>query len=311
MTHRTRRSRRPPRPAPAAADRRPDGDARRAGRRVQRVGRGRAGPRRLRPARHAAADGRGQRRRLPPHGDVDRVHADRRVRHDHRAAACSTPAPRPCSTASSRTTGGRRHDHRAHAWPPAASRTSAPTRGTWSGSSSRSSTTSSATRTRTSRRATSPQRDSLVFVNGLESMVGAMYQQLVERLTERELRAEVMVLGAEAARHAAAVAIMVTGAPEAYVSPQVCSARRRTPTRTGVTPIYAIPTLFGSLAPIPITVGAPNETGTRFSTILETPADNSLHLRRRLQPDGRRLATATLRDRWRSPTTYAVESRRR
>ena len=48
-----------------------------------------------------------------------------------------------------------------------------------------------------------------------------MYQQFVERLTEPVLRAEVMVLGAQDARHAAAVAIVVTGAPDGYVNPVV------------------------------------------------------------------------------------------
>ena len=66
-----------------------------------------------------------------------------------------------------------------------------------------------------------PARDWLVLVNGLESMASAMYQQFVETLTEPELRAEVMVLGAQDARHAAAVAIVATGAPEGYVNPEL------------------------------------------------------------------------------------------
>ena len=119
-----------------------------------------------------------------------------------------------------------------------------------------------------------PARDWLVLVNGLESMASAMYQQFVERLTEPELRAEVMVLGAQDARHAAAVAIVATGAPEGYVNPQLLG-EDLVIEEGGLTPIWAIPTQFGSLAPIPITVGAPNEAGTRFSTNLETPADNS------------------------------------
>jgi hypothetical protein len=119
-----------------------------------------------------------------------------------------------------------------------------------------------------------PQRDSLVLANGLESMVAAMYQQMVERLAERDLRADGMVLGAESARHAAALAIMVTGAPEAYVSPELAG-EEVLPDESGFTPIFAIPALFGSLAAIPITVGAPNEAGTRYSTVLETPAENS------------------------------------
>ncbi len=119
-----------------------------------------------------------------------------------------------------------------------------------------------------------PARDWLVLVNGLESMASAMYQQFVETLTEPELRAEVMVLGAQDGRHAAAVAIVATGAPEGYANPELLG-EELVIEEGALTPIWAIPTQFGSLAPILITVGAPNEAGTRFSTNLETPADNS------------------------------------
>ena len=119
-----------------------------------------------------------------------------------------------------------------------------------------------------------PARDWLVLVNGLESMASAMYEQFVETLTEPELRAEVMVLGAQDARHAAAVAIVATGAPEGYANPELLG-EDLVIEEGALTPIWAIPTQFGSLAAIPITVGAPNEAGTRFSTNLETPADNS------------------------------------
>ncbi len=67
---------------------------------------------------------------------------------------------------------------------------------------------------------------------------------------------------------------LATGAPEGYVNPQLLG-EDLVIEEGALTPICAIPTQFGSLAPIPITVGAPNEAGTRFSTILETPADNS------------------------------------
>ena len=113
-----------------------------------------------------------------------------------------------------------------------------------------------------------------MLVNGLESMASAMYEQFVETLTEPELRAEVMVLGAQDGRRAAAVAIVATGAPEGYVNPELLG-EELVIEEGALTPIWAIPTASGSLAPILITVGAPNEAGTRFSTNLETPADNS------------------------------------
>ena len=65
----------------------------------------RARPGRLRPAGHAAADGRDERRRLPAHGDVDRVHDARRVRRGStEIGALDADRPGAASTASSRTT---------------------------------------------------------------------------------------------------------------------------------------------------------------------------------------------------------------
>jgi hypothetical protein len=119
-----------------------------------------------------------------------------------------------------------------------------------------------------------PARDSLVVVHGMESMVGAMYQQMVELVTVPELRAELMVFGATAARHAAAVAIVATGAPAGYFNPELVGGEV-VPDEAGLVPIYAIPTTFGALTPIPMTIGAPSAAGTRTTINLETPAANS------------------------------------
>jgi hypothetical protein len=43
----------------------------------------------------------------------------------------------------------------------------------------------------------------------------------------------------------------------------------------GIVPLYAIPTQFGSLAANLLVIGAPSDTGTRFSISIETPAENS------------------------------------
>jgi hypothetical protein len=119
-----------------------------------------------------------------------------------------------------------------------------------------------------------PARDTLTVVNGLESMAGAMYQQMVELLTAPELRAELMMIGAASARHAAAVAILATGAPDGYVSPDLTGGTVEA-NESGLTPLYAIATQFGSLTAIPIVIGAPSEAGTRTTVNLETPAANS------------------------------------
>jgi hypothetical protein len=118
-------------------------------------------------------------------------------------------------------------------------------------------------------------RDLLAVANAFETMTGAMYQQLCEVLTAPQLRAQVMTIGAQEARHAAAVAMTATGVPEGYISP-VLFGEDLAPDETGLFKAYAIPTQFGSLAAIELVVGARNEAGTRATFVIETPSDNSL-----------------------------------
>ena len=118
-----------------------------------------------------------------------------------------------------------------------------------------------------------PARDLLQIAYAFESMLGATYQQFVERLTTPELRQEVVTYGAEEVRHAAAIAILRDGAPEAYISPVVFGEEIDSP--DGVMPLYGVTGHFGSVGPIEMTLGPPNDAGTRFNTALQTPADNS------------------------------------
>jgi Ferritin-like domain len=120
-----------------------------------------------------------------------------------------------------------------------------------------------------------PARDLMTVSNGWESMMGAMYQQMVEVLTKPPLRGDVMAIGVEEARQAAAMAMLATGTPEGYVSP-VLFGEAPTPDETGLFKAFAIPTRFGSLAAIEVVVGARSAAGTRAPFTLETPADNSL-----------------------------------
>jgi hypothetical protein len=120
-----------------------------------------------------------------------------------------------------------------------------------------------------------PARDLLTVANSFESMAGAMYQQMMQVLTDPGLRRDVMTLGAHEARHSAAVAMTATGVPEGYVSP-VLFGEDLVPDESGLFTAYAIPGRFGSLAAIELVIGARSEAGTRETFVLETPADNSL-----------------------------------
>ncbi len=119
-----------------------------------------------------------------------------------------------------------------------------------------------------------PARDMLSVMDAMESMSASMYQSYVERLSVPELRAEVMLLAARAARHSAAVAIESTGAPDAYISPAV-RGEEVLPDESGLIPLFAIPTQFGTLSPYSLVIGAASSAGTRFTVSIETPADNS------------------------------------
>jgi rubrerythrin len=120
-----------------------------------------------------------------------------------------------------------------------------------------------------------PARDLLTVSNSFESMAGAMYQQMMQVLTDPGIRGDMMTLGAHEARHSAAVAMTATGVPEGYVSP-VLFGEDLIPDETGLFTAYAIPGTFGSLAAIELVIGAPGDAGTRQTFVLETPADNSL-----------------------------------
>lgn len=118
-------------------------------------------------------------------------------------------------------------------------------------------------------------RDLLEVAYAFESMVGAAHQQLVEQLTSPDLRREVSIIGAQSARHSVAVAILRTGAPDAYVSPVLFGDEIDPSATDGIPPLFALTGTFGSLAPVPVFIGAANDAGGRFETTIETPADNA------------------------------------
>lgn len=117
------------------------------------------------------------------------------------------------------------------------------------------------------------RRDLLNVAYAFEQLAGASYQALVAMLTNRPLRAAAMQVGSEEQRHAAALAAVIN--PDTYVSPALSGGQEEADER-GILLRYAIPTVFGQVAGIDLTVGAIDDEGSRFSTQLQTPAANSL-----------------------------------
>ena len=104
-------------------------------------------------------------------------------------------------------------------------------------------------------------------------LAGATYQDVVPKLTDAQLRVAAMQIGSEEQRHAAAVAAVLN--PDTYVSPTLTGGQDEVDER-GIPQRYSIPSVFGQVSGIDLTVGAANEEGSRYTTQLQTPAANSL-----------------------------------
>jgi len=117
-------------------------------------------------------------------------------------------------------------------------------------------------------------RDTRSVMNGLETLASATYQQMVEKLAAPALRAAVIPFGAQAARHAAVIAIIAGGEDDRFVSP-VLLGDEVAPDEGGFLPHYAIPSRFGQLTPIDVVIGAENDLQLRFTATFETPSDNA------------------------------------
>jgi hypothetical protein len=148
-----------------------------------------------------------------------------------------------------------------------------------------------------------PHRDILNFLHGLEALSGATYQAFVAQFTEPSLRSDAMSMGARESRHAALLAMTINpsrpgglvnfndavnaqpGSAPTTVAPTTTIQNIATPgggvaptpeaPQTEIPTVTAIPSQFGSLAPIQIVVGAGDENGTRLKVNMETPSFNS------------------------------------
>jgi len=150
-----------------------------------------------------------------------------------------------------------------------------------------------------------PRRDVLHVAHAFEELAGSTYQALVQALSQPSLRGDAIVVGSHEVRHAALLAIAITGAPEGYFAPSSAEAAEEAaaPTTTAsptttqdiaapggsesegaggsgapvqqIPPVYAVAGQYGSLGGVQLVVGSPDESGNRTTVNLETPSLNT------------------------------------
>lgn len=117
--------------------------------------------------------------------------------------------------------------------------------------------------------------DIVSLAYALETLAGATYQAYVPLLNNRSLRAAAMGIGEQEARHAAVLGSVLN--TDRLVSSFGLPLSAEFAETTDVpAPAYAVPSAYGTLSPIPVTLGAPNESGVRTTVNLETPSLNSM-----------------------------------
>lgn len=110
--------------------------------------------------------------------------------------------------------------------------------------------------------------DTVALAHALENIAAQTYQGVVGMLSTPSLRADAMRIGQDEARHAVVLA-QVLNPGYASVGPTVNEA-------TGRPNIAAVPSAFGGLGSVTLTIGTPSEEGQKTNLILETPSLNSL-----------------------------------
>lgn len=120
-----------------------------------------------------------------------------------------------------------------------------------------------------------PVADVLALAYALETLAGATYQAYVPMFNDKALRAAAMGVGEQEARHAAVLGALAN--PSRLVSSFGLSIPAEFREETEVpAAAYAVPSAYGTLAPVPVTLGAANESGVRTTVNLETPSLNSM-----------------------------------
>ena len=111
-------------------------------------------------------------------------------------------------------------------------------------------------------------RDVIALAHALENLATQTYQGVVALLAEPSLRGSAMRVAQDEARHAVVLAQVL--------NPGYMAIGPSTDEATGKANIASVPSAFGSLSVIQISLGAPNAEGAKTSMTLETPSLNGL-----------------------------------
>ena len=111
-------------------------------------------------------------------------------------------------------------------------------------------------------------RDVVTLAHALENLATQTYQGIVALLAEPSLRGSSMRVGQDEARHAVVLAQVL--------NPGYMAIGPSTDEVTGKAKVASVPSTFGSLSSIQISLGAPNSEGAKTSLSLETPSLNGL-----------------------------------
>jgi hypothetical protein len=119
-----------------------------------------------------------------------------------------------------------------------------------------------------------PHRDVLNIAYAFEQLAGETYQALVGALDDRSLRSAAMIIGGEEQRHAAALAGVIN--PDAIINPVMVGGEPADTDADGFPLPHVVPATFGQLTGVDLVVGDLDFEGARYTTQLQTPADNTL-----------------------------------
>lgn len=118
-----------------------------------------------------------------------------------------------------------------------------------------------------------PEVDAVTLAISFENMAAATHQEITAALTTAEQRVATATAAALSSRHSAWLAIQAGGA-EQYISPELVGGEIEL-NEFDVLPQYAVNRQFGSLTPVEMIVGPPDQNGTRPKFTIRTPADNA------------------------------------
>ena len=113
-----------------------------------------------------------------------------------------------------------------------------------------------------------PTMDLVALLHAVENLATQTYQGIVAMLSAPKLRADAIRFGQQDARHAALLARVL--------NPGLANIGPTSNATTGKPKIAAVPSAFGSMANIPVALGAPKPDGSQTTLLFETPSLNSL-----------------------------------